>query len=194
MMGVLMEDAQIKNALIQKNESVFDEVFRLYSGACLGLAKKILLNEARAQDVVQTVFVDLFIKTEKYDPTRGSLRTFLLTQTHSRSIDLIRSEKSRSAREKKQGEIANKDKELRIDSTEETIEKLELSQSMTEALNHLNENERKAIVLSYYNGHTYSEVAEILGEPQGTIKSRIRSALAKLRNNLHEIVPEGVQA
>jgi RNA polymerase sigma-70 factor (ECF subfamily) len=105
MMYIIMDDSDILVGLESKNESTFDEVFRLYSGACLGLARKIFRNEARANDVVQTVFIALHDKPGRFDPNRGSLRTFLLTQSHSRSIDLIRSEKARANREQKQGTI-----------------------------------------------------------------------------------------
>jgi RNA polymerase sigma-70 factor (ECF subfamily) len=136
----------------------------------------------------------LYTNPSRFDPNRGSLRTFLLTQTHSRSIDLIRSEKARGAREEKQGTITLTSQVNTTDSIEDEIIKMELSESMQDALNKLSKDERDAIVLSYYKGFTYREVAEILNQPEGTVKSRIRAAMSKLRNQLDEVVPEEVQS
>lgn len=158
----------------------------------MGLARKVLRNDARAHDVVQTVFIALFDKPERFDPTRGSLRTFLLTQTHSRSIDLIRSEKARALRENKQGYENIVHSQIMVDSIEDEIIKLQLSESMTQALTTLSSDERDAIVLSYYKGFTYREVAQLLAQPEGTVKSRIRSGMAKLKSELRESIPEEV--
>ena len=194
MIHLIMDDSDILAGLENNDEAVFDEVFRIYSGACLGLARKILRNDSKAQDVVQTVFVALFTKPARFNPERGSLRTFLLTQAHSRSIDLIRSEKARSAREQKQGLLAMSAKEISVDSIEDEIVKMQLSDSMSDALSKLSKDESDAIVLSYYKGHTYREVAEILKQPEGTVKSRIRSAMSKLKNYLQDSIPEEVQS
>lgn len=194
MMQLIMDDSDILLALENKDEAAFDEVFRLYSGACVGLSRKILRDETKANDVVQTVFIALFTNPSRFDPNRGSLRTFLLTQTHSRSIDLIRSEKARSAREQKQGLASMSATKNSTDSVEDEIIKMQLSDSMNEALSKLTKDERDAIVLSYYKGNTYREVASILGQPEGTVKSRIRAGMNKLKNHLQDSIPEGVQS
>lgn len=194
MIHLIMDDSDTLIALENQDEIAFDEVFRLYSGACVGLARKILRSETKAHDVVQTVFIALFTKPERFDPARGSLRTFLLTQTHSRSIDLIRSEKARKIREEKQGIAAAATSSIEKDSIEDEIIKMELSNSMTDALLKLSKDERDSIVLSYYKGYTYREAAKILDQPEGTVKSRIRSGMSKLKNYLRDIVPEEVQS
>lgn len=188
----IMDDRNTLTALVEKDEAAFEDVFHSYSGAMMGLARKVLRNDARAHDVVQTVFIALFDKPERFDPTRGSLRTFLLTQTHSRSIDLIRSEKARALRENKQGYENIVHSQIMVDSIEDEIIKLQLSESMTQALTTLSSDERDAIVLSYYKGFTYREVAQLLAQPEGTVKSRIRSGMAKLKSELRESIPEEV--
>lgn len=189
-----MDDNQIRDALMSRDESVFDEVFTLYSGACVALAWKVLKSESKANDVVQNVFVDLFLKPDRFDPARGSIRTYLLTKTHSKSIDMLRSEKSRSIREQKQGALSYREQERRSLTIEEEIEKLALSESMAHALGQLSADEKQAIVLSYYKGYTYREVAEVLAQPEGTVKSRIRSGMSKLKNLVNELVPQGVSS
>lgn len=194
MMQHVMDDSDTLDALTRKDEAAFDEVFRLYSGACVGLARKILRSETKAHDVVQTVFIALITKPERFDPMRGNLRSFLLTQTHSRSIDLMRSEKARAQREQKQGTVAMKQQENSTDSVEDQIVKMQLSASMNKALAKLSDDERDAIVLSYYKGFTYREVAAQLNQPEGTVKSRIRAGMAKLKIYFREDIEEGVKS
>lgn len=195
MMVAIVDEIHILDALINKDEDVFENVFHLYSGACINLARKVLHNEAKANDVVQNVFIQLFEKPERFDPTRGSLKTFLLTQCRSRSIDLIRSETARAKREMKQSEHLEISKNDNVaTNTEAIILQLSLSSQVREALDLLSNDEKNAIVLSYYQGFTYREVAEKLKLPEGTVKSRIRSALKKLKISLMDIQTEGVNS
>ena len=84
MMVAIVDEIHILDSLINKDENVFENVFHLYSGACVNIARKILRSEAKANDVVQNVFIHLYEKPERFDPTRGTLKTFLLTQCRSR--------------------------------------------------------------------------------------------------------------
>lgn len=192
MMRVVVDEIEILDALIQKDENVFENVFHLYSGACLNLSRKILRSDARAHDVVQNVFVHLFEKPERFDPTRGSIKTFLLTQCRSRSIDMIRSETARAKREVVQYDNLALSRNDNISSnTESIILNLSLSDEVKVALNQLGEDEKIVIVLSYYQGLTYRETAEKLELPEGTVKSRIRSGLKKLKVYLKDLQNEG---
>lgn len=192
MMSGVVDEIEILDALIQKDENVFENVFHLYSGACLNLSRKVLRSDARAHDVVQNVFVHLFEKPERFDPTRGSIKTFLLTQCRSRSIDLIRSETARSKREIVQYDNLALSRNGNISSnTESIILNLSLSDEVKSALNQLGDDEKEVIVLSYYQGLTYRETAEKLQLPEGTVKSRIRSGLKKLKVYLKDLQKEG---
>ena len=192
MIRYLVDEIEILDALIQKDENVFENVFHLYSGACLNLSRKILRSDARAHDVVQNVFVQLFEKPERFDPTRGSIKTFLLTQCRSRSIDMIRSETARTKRELTQHDNLALSRNDNITSnTESIILNLSLSDEVKVALNQLGEDEKEVIVLSYYQGLTYRETAAKLNLPEGTVKSRIRSGLKKLKVYLKDLQKEG---
>lgn len=193
MMVAIVDEIHILDSLINKDENVFENVFHLYSGACVNIARKILRSEAKANDVVQNVFIHLYEKPERFDPTRGTLKTFLLTQCRSRSIDLIRSETARSKRELKQSENLEIYKSGNTTSnTESIILQLSLSETVKLALEKLSNDEKSAIVLSYYQGLTYREVASELDLPEGTVKSRIRSALKKLKIHLSDLEVKGV--
>ena len=173
-------DAQLVVAIGRFHQAALGEVYRRHAGAAFGLALRILRTRPLAEDVVQEVFVRLWNDPEKFDPARGSLRAYLLAQTHGRSVDLVRSESARRAREQRE---ARRQPEVSYD-LEREIEELSVAEHVRAALADLAKPERDAIELAYFGGHSYREVAVLLGEPEGTVKSRIRAGLARLRDSL----------
>jgi RNA polymerase sigma-70 factor (ECF subfamily) len=131
---------------------------------------------------VQEVFLRLWNEPNRFDPDRGTLRSFLLAHTHGRSVDLIRSETARRAREDRDVQESVVDG---YDVAHEVWD-LALAGHVREAMHRLSDGERAAIELAYFGGRTYKEVADELGEPEGTVKSRIRSGLKRLRSELRE--------
>lgn len=130
--------------------------------------------------MIQEVFLRLWNEPEKFDPARGTLRAFLLAQTHGRSVDLVRAESARRRREERQAA----QEPVIHDDIEREVEQLTLAENVRVALLDLSESERAAIELACFGGHSYREVAELLGEPEGTVKSRIRAGLGRLRTTL----------
>jgi RNA polymerase sigma-70 factor (ECF subfamily) len=128
------------------------------------------------------VFLRLWKAPERFDPARGSMRSFLLAQTHGMSIDVIRSETARARREQKDG---RRTAEAGYD-VEREVWDLAVAEQVRAALHTLPDNERRAIELAYFQGRTYREVAAILEEPEGTVKSRIRTGMKRLRGALAE--------
>jgi len=173
-------DAQLLVAIGRANHDALAEVYRRHAGAVFGLARRVLCSSSDAEDVTQEVFVRLWNEPHRFDPARGSLRTFLLTETHSRSVDLVRSRAARAQREEREARLVN----VIGDDLEREISDLVLAQQVADALTKLPEEERRALELAYFRGHTYREVASLLDEPEGTVKSRIRSGLSRLRHSL----------
>lgn len=173
-------DIQLVNQIAARHEGALAEVYRRHGGPVLGLAKRLLRDPNLAAEVVQEVMLRLWNNPEKFDGTRGSLRSFLLAHTHGRSIDLIRSESARRIREERDAQLAVKAGL----SLEEEVWEMALADHVRQALAELDEEVRKAIELAYFGGHTYREVAELLNTPEGTVKSRIRSGLQSLNGLL----------
>jgi RNA polymerase sigma-70 factor (ECF subfamily) len=139
------------------------------------LARRVAPNQHLAEEVVQDVFLRFWNSPGRYDATRGSVRAFLMTGVHSRAIDVTRAERARRAREERDGRRDARS----VDVVAQAIAATD-GAALRCALLDLSADERDAIVLAYFGGHSYREVARILRQPEGTVKSRIRTGLARL--------------
>lgn len=137
-----------------------------------------------AEDVVQEVFAALWMRPHLFDPDQGSLRAYLGTMTHRRAVDAVRSAVRRQSREERTEEPWLQP----VDPAEQTA----AAQVVRQAIERLPEDQRRAVELTFWSGMTNHEVAETLGIPEGTVKSRLRLAEAKLREWLRPTVMEAV--
>ncbi|MGH9047775.1 MAG: sigma-70 family RNA polymerase sigma factor [Acidimicrobiales bacterium] len=175
-------DGALIAAIGRWQDAALAEVFRRHSGAVHGLARRVLGSANLAEEVTQEVFLGLWRAPESFDIGRGPLRTLLLTKAHSRAVDLVRAETSRHAREQRTAaDRAGAGYDL-----ERYVSDLAVADQVKTAVEGLPDGERQAIELAYFDGRSYRDVASLLGEPEGTIKSRIRSGLRRLRTLLSE--------
>jgi RNA polymerase sigma-70 factor (ECF subfamily) len=175
-------DAALVVAIGRWREDALAEVYRRHGGAAYALARRLLNDNQLAEEILQEVFLRLWNTPERFDPERGSLRAYLLAQTHGRSVDLLRSETSRRRREEREARQSPKFGE----DIERQVIDLTVSEKVKEVVAGLPTDERQAIELAYFGGHTYRQVAVMLDAPEGTVKSRIRSGLRRLRKDLAE--------
>jgi RNA polymerase sigma-70 factor (ECF subfamily) len=183
-----MSDAALLIAIGRYDELALAEALRRHGGPVWAVAMRVTGSASAADDITQEVFVGLWNDPQRFDPARGSLRSYLLAVAHHRAVDVLRSEQARRARE----ERAARDLVERGAGVEEAAWGLVVAEQVRQALEQLPEREREAIELAYFGGHTYREVAALLEEPEGTVKTRIRTGLRRLRALLSSL-PEAAR-
>lgn len=178
-----LDDAELMRGVVARDHSAFAEAYRRHSASLTSLARQVLQNEALAHDAVQNVFLRLWQRPERYESARGSLRSFLCADCHFRAVDLLRSETSRHRRElEQQSPFLTGSDTTASDGVDRTV-----STRVRVSLEALTSHERDAIGWAYLKGYTYREVAALLGTPEGTVKSRIRTGLKRLRVELGDL-------
>jgi RNA polymerase sigma-70 factor, ECF subfamily len=174
------DDVGLLIAVARYDGDALAEAYRRHAGAVFALATRMLWERTTAEELVQEIFLRLWEQPERYERTRGSLRTFLLMDAHARCVDRIRSDTRRRSREERVGRAEMAEAyDVDLEAWD-----LTLAEQVREALDTLQDGERAAIELAYFGGHTYREVAHILELPEGTVKSRIRTGLTRLRSQL----------
>jgi RNA polymerase sigma-70 factor (ECF subfamily) len=179
----LATEIELIDAVKNRREEALAEVYRRHAASVYGLALRVTRNQTLAEEVTQEVFVRLWRDPSKFDPSRGTIRSFLLAHTHGRAVDLIRAEASRRMRDDREARLVAESGP----SLDEEVVEMQIAEQVRRALGGLNPLERDAIELAYFGGHSYREVARILGQPEGTVKSRIRSGLARLNEQLRSL-------
>ena len=180
-----VSDGVLALGIARYDQGALAEAYRRHAGAVFGLARRLLIEPTLAEEIVQEIFLRLWNDPTRFDPQRGTMRSFLLTQTHGRAVDMLRSDTSRRHREERD---ARRTADSGYDIEHEVWD-LTTSEHVRRTLTKLPDNERAAIELAYFGGYTYREVAVRLDEPEGTVKTRIRSGLKRLR---HELVAAGI--
>lgn len=179
-----LSDAEVYALLKQGDADALGTLYNRHGKVVYRLALRILANAQEAEDLTQEVFLTLWRKGT-YDSKRGSLSSFLLTLARSRSIDRLRSKASKlRSLQKFQHEFGHESGPLPL----EKIDQSERAALVRSALQQLPESQRSALELAYYEGLSQSEIAETLDTPLGTVKTRCRQGLIKLRDLLRDLV------
>ena len=161
------------------DETALVDLYDRYAGFVYGLAMHTLVDRQAAEDITQEVFVSLWEHPGRIEPGRGSLRGFLGTLTHRRAVDVVRREEARRRREER---VARADGD--VPDVAEAVLRSDTTGKVRTALDVLPEAQRRALELAYFHGYTYRQVADVLGIPEGTAKSRLRLALARIAESL----------
>lgn len=175
------DDIELHAALTSGDRGAFDELYRRYGAAAYGLAYRLTGQQILAQDVVHDSFLALWRAPEAYDPARGPFRTFFLSLVHHRAVDTIRREERMRRRNERASNLEPLTDE---DVAEGVVEQASLSirrDEVREALTTLPPDQRRVLEMAYFDGLTQAVIAERLGIPLGTVKTRTLAAMQKLR-------------
>jgi RNA polymerase sigma-70 factor (ECF subfamily) len=175
-----LSDEAVLALVARADEQALSELYRRFGRLAYGLAFRILRDDALAQDAVQEAFLGVWRSAGRFTAERAKPSTWLLTLVHRRAVDLVRRE------ERRRTEPLQPESEPPGLESPDEAELLNQRQTIREALRKLPSEQREAIELAYYGGYTQSELAERLGQPLGTIKSRMFTGLARLRETLED--------
>ncbi|MEU1349825.1 sigma-70 family RNA polymerase sigma factor [Streptomyces sp. NPDC005775] len=163
------------------DQDAFSQVYEAVCGPVLGLVRSVLRDPAQSEEVAQEVLVEVWRTASRFQAARGSAMNWVLTLAHHRAVDRVRSAEATAAREHK---AALLDRTPAFDDVTEQVETRLEREQVRRCMRTLSELQRESVTLAYYRGLTYREVAELLAAPLGTIKTRLRDGLIRLRDCL----------
>ena len=180
-----LSDEAVVALAAHSDDSALAELYDRYGRVAYGVAIRVVRDRALAEDAVQDAFLDVWRSAARFRPDRSKASTWILTLVHRRAVDLVRRE------ERRRGEPLEAAPEAVGDATDEAAWLALERARVHDALRQLPDVQREALELAYFEGFTQSELAERLGEPLGTIKTRMFNGLTRLREILADAVPEG---
>lgn len=163
------------------DQRAFSELYDQISPRVFGLVKRVLRDQAQSEEVTQEVFLEIWQSAPRFDPNKGGATTWILTMAHRRAVDRVRASQASRTRDVK---IGIRDYNPDYDNVSETVEVSIEHERVTKAMSRLTELQRQAVSLAYYGGYSHSEVAELLSVPIGTVKTRLRDGMIRLRDEL----------
>jgi RNA polymerase sigma-70 factor, ECF subfamily len=177
---VQTSDVELLEAISKGDERALASLYDRYRAILFGLLMRILNNRAEAEDVLQEVFIQVWQRAANFDATRGKPFTWLVTLTRSRAIDRLR---ALGSRERTVEQATREAEDVIFDAEQNAIES-QRGEIVRAALSELSEEQQQVLTLAYFDGFSQSEIAEKLNSPLGTVKTRMRTGLMKLRDLL----------
>lgn len=163
------------------DKSAFSDLYDQFAPRVLGLIKRLLIDHAQSEEVAQEVFLEIWQSASRFDAKKGGASTWILTMAHRRAVDRIRASQSSRDRDTK---IGIRDYVSEYDNVSDTVEVTIEHERVKLALEQLTSLQRQAVTLAYYGGYSHSEVATMLSVPIGTVKTRLRDGMIRLRDEM----------
>jgi len=160
------------------DQAAFARLYDMLSPRAFGLILRVLVDRSQSEEVLQEVFLEIWQSAARFAPNKGQGRSWVLTIAHRRAVDRVRSAQASTDRDVRAG---FRDMDVAHDGVAEEVELRIEGQRVSEALATLPDPQREAITLAYFGGYSQSEIAALVGAPLGTIKTRMRDGLSRLR-------------
>ncbi|MPY84822.1 MAG: sigma-70 family RNA polymerase sigma factor [Actinophytocola sp.] len=171
----------LMSRIARGDEQAFTELYDLLAERVFGLVLRVMRDPAQSEEVAQEVFVELWRTASRFQSDRGSVTAWAMTIAHRRAVDRVRSAQSTMDREAR---VAAGQQDRPFDSVADEVAGRFERRQVRQCLDTLTELQRESVGLAYYQGYTYGEVATLLDTPLGTIKTRLRDGLIRLRDCL----------
>src|SRR5262249_23458999 len=169
----------VRDRLVARDQPALSDLYDQFGSYVFGRAARVIGDRHAAEDVTQEVFLSLWERPEAFDPARGRLRTFLGTLAHRRAVDVVRREEARRRRAARDAATT-----MPIPDVGELAMAIVTAEQVRAEVSRLPDDQRAAIELAYFGGRTYRQVAQELGIPEGTAKSRMRLGLGRIAQAL----------
>lgn len=163
------------------DQQAFSEFYDLLAPRMLGLIRRLLIDHAQSEEVTQEVFLEIWQSARRFDPNKGGATAWVMTMAHRRAIDRIRSAQASRNRDTR---IGIRDYDSAYDDVADTVEVRVEHERVEAAMGALSDVQRQAVCLAYYGGFSHSEIAEKVEVPIGTVKTRLRDGMIRLRDEL----------
>jgi len=172
---------ELLGSVARGDQAAFGELYDQIAPRVLGLVKRVLIDHAQSEEVTQEIFLEIWQTATRFEAQRGGASTWIMTMAHRRAVDRIRSSQAGRDRDTR---IGIRDLAVAYDHVSETVEVRIEHERVKKAMSRLTELQREAVSLTYYGGYSHSEVADRLQIPLGTVKTRLRDGMIRLRDEL----------
>jgi RNA polymerase sigma-70 factor (ECF subfamily) len=172
---------QLLSLVAQGDQAAFAQLYDQMAPRVLGLVRRLLRDHAQSEEVTQEIFLEIWQNATRYDSSKGGASTWIMTMSHRRAVDRVRASQSSRDRDTK---IGIRDYDAEYDNVSETVQTRIEHERVEKAMQRLTELQRQAVSLAYYGGYSHSEVATLLSVPIGTVKTRLRDGMIRLRDEL----------
>ncbi len=179
-----LADEEVMQLVQEGKPRAFELLYDRHGGAAFSLAYRMVGNRVTAEDITQEAFLSIWRSRLRYDQARGSVRTWVLGIVHNRAVDALRRNVVHDRRRETMEGIEERHEAK--ERTDVEVARREEARSIRTALDTLPDEQRKTIELAYFGGFSHSQIAELLNEPIGTVKGRMRLGLDKMRRQLSE--------
>jgi RNA polymerase sigma-70 factor (ECF subfamily) len=165
----------------QGDQNAFSSLYDQMAPRVLGLVRRLLRDHSQSEEVTQEIFLEIWQNATRYDAKKGGASTWIMTMAHRRAVDRVRASQASRNRDTK---IGIRDYDAAYDNVSDTVQIRIEHERVEKAMQRLTELQRQAVSLAYYGGYSHSEVAELLSVPIGTVKTRLRDGMIRLRDEL----------
>jgi len=172
---------QLLSLVAQGDQAAFAKLYDQMAPRVLGLVRRLLRDHAQSEEVTQEIFLEIWQNATRYDSSKGGASTWIMTMSHRRAVDRVRASQSSRDRDTR---IGIRDYDADYDNVSETVQTRIEHERVEKAMQRLTELQRQAVSLAYYGGYSHSEVANLLSVPIGTVKTRLRDGMIRLRDEL----------
>jgi RNA polymerase sigma-70 factor, ECF subfamily len=172
---------ELLSRVAKGDQAAFGELYDQVAPRVLGLVKRLLIDHSQSEEVTQEIFLEIWQTASRYEASRGGALTWIMTMAHRRAVDRIRASQAGRDRDTK---IGIRDLEVEYDHVAETVEVRIEHERVEKAMTRLTELQRQAVSLAYFGGYSHSEVADMLHVPLGTVKTRLRDGMIRLRDEM----------